>query len=97
MQYILTTIFPPSTLLNSLAPLLFLRSTNPPFLLGEKKNQATKRQQPNMTKQDTIRQSRSPGIKTGQSNSVGGRGSRASKTDTETPAATVKCPTKTSN
>ena len=41
-----------------------------------KKSQDCKRQQPNTTKQNTIRQSKNPHIKAGQGNPIGGRKSQ---------------------
>ncbi|KAL6065995.1 hypothetical protein STEG23_002463, partial [Scotinomys teguina] len=41
-----------------------------PYLFLFRKEQAPKRQQPNMRKQDTIRQVKSPHIKAGQGNSM---------------------------
>lgn len=61
MQYISTTVSPPPTSPSS--TLFTLRSTSTPHWFPSRKEQASKRQQPNTTKQDTIRQGNPPGGK----------------------------------
>jgi hypothetical protein len=64
------------SLLPSPPPLHQIQS---PLHFSPEKEQASKRQQPNRTKEDTTRQGRSPQREAGQSNPIGERISRTGK------------------